>query len=629
MDAIETQLGRWNANRGWGGLCLRRSAFLGARWALRPTLAIGLALVAWLLASNLVFAQDGSSAWPPFPLPTDPKQFPRGPGGYFSMLKISFFLLLFFCWVKTTDWVNQDCQDLRLNYGLWNSLAFGVFFFCVLLFWLLPWFAVGYPLLLVGYAVPLTVYTLERNKHVPDDRKVMTPDHFRRIFSSLGGRVGVKIDVEKKASHELGPNITFLAQGGADDQADQANLIAARQSPGFLVAKEVVDQAVRLRAEQVMLEYTAAAVGVKYQIDGVWHHHNPMDREKGDPMLAVFKAIANLKPADRVSRQSGQFAAEVAGKKLACRIQSHGTQTGEAAVIAFVQEKLTFANLDELGMRGKMQEQIKEVIGRKSGFLLVSSMPAGGLTTTFDVLMQTTDRFMRNFVGVEDEARRERDVENIPMTRYDRRNGQSPADVLPKLIRAYPDVYVIRDLVNGKTVDILCDQVSDEERFVFATIRAKDATEALLRVLMLKATPDKFAKAITAVLNVRLVRKLCDKCKEAYTPPAEVLKQLGFPPGKVRALYRPPVPPPPDSEAAKQYKPCDECLAIGYRGRTAIFELVLVDEGMRQVLARQPKLDLLREASRKAGNRNIQEEGVLLLARGVTSVPELVRILKQ
>ena len=131
------------------------------------------------------------------------------------------------------------------------------------------------------------------------------------------------------------------------------------------------------------------------------------------------------------------------------------------------------------------------------------------------------------------------------------------------------------------------------------------------------------------MLNVRLVRKLCEKCKEAYAPPPEVLKQLGLPAGKIQALYRPPVPPPPDSEAAKQYKPCEECMAIGYLGRTAIFELVMVDDTMRQVLTRQPKLELLREASRRAGNRNLQEEGVLLVARGITSVPELVRVLKQ
>jgi type II secretory ATPase GspE/PulE/Tfp pilus assembly ATPase PilB-like protein len=583
----------------------------------------------WLMLGDVAGAQESTSAWPPFPLPNDPKQFPRGPGGYISLWKMGFFLGLFLLWVKTTDWVNQDCQELRLNYGLWNSLVAGVFFACVLLLWLLPWFVVGYLLLMIGYVAPLTVYVLERNKKVPRDRQVMTLGHWRRMVAGLANKVGFKMDVEKKAAHELGPDVKLIAQGGANDQADQATIIAARQSPGYVPAKELIDSTHKMRAEQVMLEYTQAAVGVKYQIDGVWHNHNPLDRERGDAMLTVFKAISAMNPADRVKKQSGKFTAELRGQKLACRIQSQGTQTGEAAVIAFEQKKLAFSSLDELGMRGKMQEQIKEVIGRKSGFVLVSSMPGGGLTTTFDVLMSSTDRFMRNFVGVEDEAKHEREIENIPMTRFDSRKGETPMDVLPKLIRTYPDVYVLRDLVNGETVNTLCDQVSNEERFTFASIRAKEATEAMLRVLMLKADAEKFAKVITAVLNVRLVRKLCDSCKEAYAPPPEVLKQLGLPPGKVQALYRPPTPPPPDSDAAKHYKPCEDCMAIGYRGRTAIFELAMVDDRMRQILAKQPKLDLLRDASKKAGNRNLQEEGVLLVARGIASVPELVRVLKQ
>jgi type II secretory ATPase GspE/PulE/Tfp pilus assembly ATPase PilB-like protein len=419
-----------------------------------------------------------------------------------------------------------------------------------------------------------------------------------------------------------------VADGGPNEQANQAQAILARQSAGFLPAKELIDQAVKLRAEQVMLDYAATGVGVKYQIDGVWHPHKPLERAQGDPMLEVFKTLTYLKPADRVTKQAGKFGAELNGQKYACRFQSQGTPTGEAAVIAFEQKKLSFKTLDELGMRGKMQEQLQEIVGAKSGFVLVTAMPGGGLTTTFDVLLGSTDRFMRNFVAVEDQAKAEREIENVAVTHYNAKGGETPVDVLPRLIRTYPDVFVVRDLSNAATIDLLCDQVQ-EERLVFGTIRAKEATEALLRVLMHKPDVEKFAKSITAVLNVRLVRKLCDHCKEAYPPPPEVLKQLGLPPGKVQAFYRPPVPPPPESEAAKQYKPCEACSAIGYFGRTALFELLTINDTMRQILVKSPKLDLLREAAKKAGHRTLQDEGILLLVRGITSVPELVRVLKQ
>jgi type II secretory ATPase GspE/PulE/Tfp pilus assembly ATPase PilB-like protein len=119
---------------------------------------------------------------------------------------------------------------------------------------------------------------------------------------------------------------------------------------------------------------------------------------------------------------------------------------------------------------------------------------------------------------------------------------------------------------------------------------------------------------------------LCEKCKEAYPPPPEVLKQLGLPPGTIEALYRTPTVPidPKHPDVV-----CDLCNGIGYYGRTAIFELLVVDDTIRQVLTTAPKLENLRAAARKMKHRGLQEEGVLLVARGVTSIQELLRVLKQ
>jgi len=191
--------------------------------------------------------------------------------------------------------------------------------------------------------------------------------------------------------------------------------------------------------------------------------------------------------------------------------------------------------------------------------------------------------------------------------------------VLPKLIRNYPDAICIRELVNGDTIEFLCDQV-DLDRLVITSIRAKEASEALLRVLMLKVPPDKFAPRVIAVLNQRLLRKLCETCREAYAPTPQVLQQLRIPAGRVEAFYRPP---------QQREEVCPDCGGIGYRGRTAIFELLVMNDAVKAVLAKTPKLELLRQAARKAGVRGLQEEGILLVAKGVTSLQELMRVLKE
>ncbi|MEN0111326.1 MAG: type II/IV secretion system protein, partial [Planctomycetota bacterium] len=130
-----------------------------------------------------------------------------------------------------------------------------------------------------------------------------------------------------------------------------------------------------------------------------------------------------------------------------------------------------------------------------------------------------------------------------------------------------------------------------------------------------------FARDVQGVLAVKLIRRLCDACRVAYTPTPEMLKKLGIPAGKVEQLYRSPKPDEVD-------KPCKECGGIGFRGRTALFEMLVPDDRFRSVLAKTPQMDAVRKAARESGMRTMQEEGILLVARGVTSVPELSRVLK-
>lgn len=305
--------------------------------------------------------------------------------------------------------------------------------------------------------------------------------------------------------------------------------------------------------------------------------------------------------------------------KALSTLTSQGTPTGERVVIQFEEKLVRFRTLEELGMRQKLQEQTMELLGRKQGFILLAATPASGLRTTTSVNLRVMDRLVRDFAAVEDESNRYDEIENVPVTIYKSADGQTPASVLPKLFLGEPNVVIVRDLVNAETTGLLCDEVA-EGRLIVSTIRAKDAVEALLRVVALGVPPAKVAGAVTAVLAQRLVRKLCESCREPYAPPPQVLQQLGIPEGRIPAFYRPPQQQPDDV--------CITCGGVGYIGRTAIFELLVIDDTLRQLLAATPKLDILRQAARKAGMRSLQDEGILLVAKGITSLPELMRAMK-
>jgi type II secretory ATPase GspE/PulE/Tfp pilus assembly ATPase PilB-like protein len=601
----------------------------------------GLTLAGVLIFSRAAPAQDqpadganGAAAaaptmdeqgWPNYPLP-DAKSFGksnietgRGHGFYLSVSKLLLVWLLFLVWVKTTDWVGQDCLRVNLNYSIWNPIVFGVFIAAFLVMWLIPMFEIAMPLLLVAYLAPLGTYLIVRNKMVEQHQRVMTPEHIRLLIAGLLGKMGVKVSTEKQAAWQKGAPVNFKASAGCGREGE-ANLLLARRSPGFVPTKELIAEMLDRRGESVMLEFTQAGVGVRFQIDSVWHNLDPQTREQAALILAVMMTLCGLDANKRTKRQEATMQAEYKGIEYLCRLIVQSAEGTERAVLHVHALKAPIKSFDELGMRAKTQEQLKELTARPAGFVLFAALPGGGLSALFDSVLKNCDRYMRDFASVEEVNHREHDIENLPVTIYNASKGETATAALEKITKTYPNVIVMRTLPDMAAAKMLCDQVA-EDRLVLTAIRAKDATEAMLRVLLLKLPPKDFVNAISGVCCVRLVRKLCGECKEAYPAPQEMLAQFGIPPGKVQTLYRPPTQ--PDAK-----KVCPNCEGIGYKGRSGLFELLVVDDGVREMLLKSPKLDLVRAAARRSGMKTFQEEGLVLVVKGITSLQELQRALK-
>ncbi len=568
----------------------------------------------WLLRRSLIFAQK----WTEYPWPNG-ASIDRGPGGYLAWWKLLILWSIFVLWIKTTDWVNRDCREHGLAYATWIPVVYVPFLVALLGGGLtIPVFAAGAAITFLAWLVPLIVYVVQRNSRVELHQRVMTKDHIRFLGAEYLRKAGLDVGGETKAAHEKGAQVTFKPEAENEEKA-QANFISARQSPGFLPTKEIVHSASAHRADKIMMDFAEESLSVKFQVDGVWHDGDDQHDDNADEVLSVLKYLASANPDVRGKRQSGRFTATVKDRKLNCQMVAQGTKTGERVLIGMTGATTTFKTLEELGMREKMVEQFKDLMLSDNGILVLSAMPSGGLSTTLNVSLRSTDRLLRDFVSLEDVKHRLEEVENVDAETYNVAAGESPADKLPTLLRKQPDVLIVPDLHDAATVELLCS-AAKEDQLIFTTIRAKEGVEALLRVLLLKVSAELFAPTVVGVLNQRLVRVLCETCKEAYTPTPALLKKLGIPPGRVEELFRHPEDPD---------EVCEDCHGIGYRGRTSIFELVTVDARMREALVKQPKLDVLRKASRLAGNRTLQEEGIAAVVRGITSLPELMRVLKQ
>ncbi len=551
--------------------------------------------------------------------------FTRGEGYYFSIPKIIASLLLLFCWVRSCDWVNQDGQYHKYPYLKWNLIVFAPFAASFLLQWFIPFYwLVSFPLLLIAYVVPLTMYVRMRNKKASDDEMVFTPLHIKRVLAEQLARVGVKINV---AAKKTGPSsVVVLTSRNAPTPMDkQQREIAARATPGFVPACDVLHKSFLTRASGIMLDFSAEAVVVKYMVDGLWLDGEVMPRQIGDPVLATLKTICALKPEDRRTRQQGSFTAtdEVTKQVAHCKLTTQGTKTGERALIQFEDAGVRKRRLPDLGLRQKVADELQELLNRKQGMVIIAAPPAGGLTSLTTACLAAIDRFTRSAMAVEDKQSKDVEVENIPVTLFDSLEQETPMSKLPGVIRQFPDVLVVPDMVNAETANLLCEEAIGDERLVITTCRAREAAEALLApAVQTKVSLKTYAKAVSGVVAQRLVRKLCEKCKEAHPPQPAILQKLGIPADKVQAFYRPPTQQRPDGV-------CTECGGLGYKGQVALFELLIVDDLVRQTLLKEPKVDAVRAAARKAGMKTMEEEGLLQVVKGLTSVQELARVLKE
>ncbi len=295
-------------------------------------------------------------------------------------------------------------------------------------------------------------------------------------------------------------------------------------------------------------------------------------------------------------------------------------------------KKPILKTLTDLGMREKMQEQVKGMLNAEKSLAIVSGPPGHGLPTTWRVALESADRFVRDFHAFEDKNTAEPEMINITQHLFDGQAGESPMTLLPSLLLKQPDVLVFPDFVNEETVKTVCEEVLEESRHAIVKVVAPTAVEALIKLAVTyKNQAKQLVKIANGVCNQRLMRRLCDKCKQGFPPPPQLLQKLGIPPGRVTILYQPFVPPPPEQRVdAKgnqiEIEICKQCEGRGYYGRIGVFEYLAINDAIRQAVLSDPSPANVAAVAKQQGHRGLQEEAILTVALGLTSLQELQRV---
>jgi len=558
-----------------------------------------------------------SGQWAPDPLGfSRGNRFPPQVGFYFSWFKFVPVLLLFVAWTHYSNWVHEDSHGLRVRPAYWNSLMlFGGAGGCLASL-IVPFPFAGLGMALVTIGAPLGMYIAERNQAVPESARVMTQKHIEQWTRRQLGKIGIHLGTKEEVEKASGPPIVFVGKTSTGKR-DEKTSRSVEQSKGYLAARELVYDSIMRRCTDIHLEPKEDELSVRLRIDGVMYPTEPFDRAIGEAIVNIFKVLSAMDITERRRPQDGSFGAIVETREIDFRVATQGTRFGEKMSLRILDQSNSVRTIENLGMRKQMQESIVKIIHQPHGLFLSCGPTGAGKSTTLYTALNALDSSEMNIITIEDPV--EYKMETVNQIEINTKSGQTFAGSLRSVLRQDPDVVMIGEIRDEETAKVCC-QAANTGHMVFSTIHANDSITALFRLIDLGVEPFMLSSSISAILAQRLGRKLCPHCRQSYKPKPEFLKQAGLSAEKVKELFR--------AKENKGSDGCTHCGGLGYRGRIGVFELLVVNDRMREMVRETESMSAIRAEARKAGMLTMMEEGVRLVVRGVTSVEEIVRVVK-
>ncbi len=521
-------------------------------------------------------------------------------------------------WAAACLWVDRDAAAVFRRATLWTLglVVLGAAFLLATLRWGVPAMNLMLPALLLS----LGGYTASRDLRVGTAQRILPkPVHafLRMVLPGAEGTGGAETASPGAAGRPDAPaqaRVTLLKKDGRPYESRDAEQLDEETSEAIGRVRGILLRAIQKRATDVHLEpKTGDEVVVRFRIDGIMHAAETVPAAAGRAVVSAFKVIGDMDIAERRRPQDGTFAVVFDGRRFDVRAASGPTNYGEKIALRLLDAEgsIVKQGLGTFGMRDSVLKQLRDIIHRPHGMLIVCGPTGSGKTTTVYGALGEIDVFSRNIVTIEDPI--EYRLDNISQTAVNVAADLTFAKILRSVLRQDPDVILVGEIRDKETAEIAM-QAALTGHFVFTTLHANDTATTVTRLLDIGIDTSLVQSAVTAVLAQRLVRVLCDTCKEPYKPSAEFLKSAGIPADKVNVFYK--------------EKGCPACNGTGYRGRTGVHELMVCDGKIRELLVGRPSIQAIRTAARKAGMRTLQEEGLRKVIAGVTSVNEVVRVTK-
>lgn len=528
-------------------------------------------------------------------------------GGYISIIKFLAFVILFFLWLPLVSWVYGDAQAVRAKENLWTAVVFGTGAVAAIVWLLMPLFIIGMLFFVIAVLATSMSYVLHRNARVPEFDRVLTPEHIKGLFEN------------RQKKMDALSELIFITPNNNEIPVPEPR---TPEYFGYKTAFDVFSDAMWRRASDVIFAPAPQEYNVAYYIDGAALKQPSIPRDQMEYFIRFIKNLANLDADEKRKPQKGKFRIHRQKENYDWEITTAGSTAGEQISLKHMTEQ-AITKLADINLTPDQYNQMSRLRGAKQGLLIISGPRKTGVTSTFYSLLRNHDAFLSSISTLERQP--SLNLPNITQNIYALSDtGTSTfAKKLQQVIRTEPDIVGIADCTDTETAQIACNAARDG-KLIYLTIEAENVIKALGKWVKLVANKPLAVEPLLGISNQRLLRKLCNECKQAYEPNKELLRKFNIPPDKAKVLYRA-----GKVVYDKRGKPstCENCQGTGFFGRMCVFEIILLNGQLRNLIMQAKSLSEISTQFRRAKMLYLQEQAMRKVIDGTTSVNEMVRIL--
>ncbi|MGH7770285.1 MAG: GspE/PulE family protein, partial [Candidatus Binatia bacterium] len=378
------------------------------------------------------------------------------------------------------------------------------------------------------------------------------------------------------------------------------------------IVNYIISDGFKDRASDIHIEAQEKGLRVRYRIDGVLYHKTDLPLFLAPPVISRIKVLCGLDIAEKRRHQDGRIEAKVMDKEIDLRVSTYAAVYGESIVIRILKRETTLIELDALGFNPANRANYAELLDEPSGIMLVTGPTGSGKTTTLYASLNYLNNMFRKIITVEDPV--EYTLDGIVQGHMDPKLGLSYPDFLKSMMRQDPDVLMVGEIRDREGAEAVIQSALTGHK-VLSTFHTEDTTGALLRLMDIGIDPFLISSTVVAVLTQRLVRVLCQNCRQPFSPREEMFASF---------IVNP--------ESAKQFtfyqpKGCLHCNGTGFKGRVALHELLVVNDAIREAILSHQTSTQIRFIAREQSNLvSMREDGFFKATQGVTTLEEIIRV---